>query len=89
MTEQKLAEWIADNQVGIDEYGMPYNDTLDITLPMAGSNMPVERLSCDSLKRVFIRFRNGQAIYSAEYAQLTEYLQEKISDAVEAASKKE
>lgn len=87
MTEQKLAEWIAANSKGLDEYGLQYNDEVKVTLPMAGVEMNVERLSCDSMKRVFIHMNSTQGQYSTEYSQLTEYLRERISDAVEAMDK--
>jgi len=87
MTEQKLAEWIAANSKGLDEYGLQYNDEVKATLPIAGLEMNVERLSCDSMKRVFIHMKSVQGQYSTEYSQLTDYLRERISDAVEAIDK--
>lgn len=89
MTEQKLAEWIIGNQVGTDEYDMAYNDTITATLPIDGKKLDVVRLSATPIKRVYIKARTGNELYMLEYAKLTEYLQEKISDAVEAATPKE
>lgn len=89
MTEQKLAEWIISNQAGIDEYDMAYNDTVKVTLQFDGKNVEVERLSCTPIKHVYVKARSGKDFYLFEYANLTEYLQEKISDAVEAATPKE
>lgn len=89
MTEQKLAEWIIGNQVGTDEYDMAYIDTISAILPIDGTKLEVERLSATPLKHVYIKAKAGSLQYVLEYGKLNEYLQEKISDAVEAATPKE
>lgn len=89
MTEQKLAEWIKNNQVGIDEYEMVYNDTVKVSFKLDGIEMPLERISCDTMNRVHLKLRADKIFCSIDYSNLTDYLREKLSDAIEAMTPKD